>query len=80
MTSLAMASEPYRIRMAMMEIRIEICATYENIGKSSQEIEEIVRNELYKNGGTEAMGSQLLWVNYVKKDIMKNVLNTLGLS
>jgi hypothetical protein len=71
--------DSYRGSRAIEEITIEVLASREKIGKSTDEVKEIVRQELEKYGVEKALaGSTLLWINYIKGDLVSNVLNRLA--
>lgn len=72
-------TQSYRITSAINEVAREILSSYENVGKTTQEVQNVIATEIKKYGGEEAMGSSLLWITYVKKDIVNNSLITLGL-
>jgi hypothetical protein len=71
--------ETVRVKLAINGVSSEILSEYEKLGKTSQEIRNIVKEEFYKLGGEEAMGSSLLWANYGQKDLKRNVLKTIGI-
>ena len=71
-----MDSESYRVKNAIDEVCIDISSQYKEL-ITYQETRSIVKEELNKLGGELAMGSALLWVNYTKKDLIRNVLKTL---
>lgn len=72
-------TQSYRITSAINEVAREILSSYDNVGKTTQEVQHVIATEIEKYGGEDAMGSSLLWVNYVKKDILNNSLIALGL-
>ena len=72
-------TQSYRMTSAINEVAREILSSYENVGKTTQEVQNVIATEIEKYGGEEAMGSSLLWITYVKKDIVNNSLITLGL-
>jgi hypothetical protein len=74
------SEESFPERLAINGVSSEILSEYEKLGKTSQEIRNIVKEEFYKLGGEEAMGSSLLWANYGQKDLKRNVLKTLGIN
>lgn len=71
--------ESFREQQAINGMSSEILSEYEKLGKTSQEIRNIVKEEFYKLGGGRAMGSSLLWENYGHKDLKRNVLKTLAI-
>lgn len=71
--------ESFREQQAINGVSSEILSEYEKLGKTSQEIRNIVKEEFYKLGGERAMGSSLLWVNYGHKDLKRNALKTLAI-
>lgn len=72
--------ETFCAKLAINDVSSEILSEYEKLGKTSQEIRNIVKEEFYKLGGEEAMGSSLLWANYGKIDLKRNVLKALGIN
>lgn len=72
--------ESYPEQQAINGVSSEILSEYEKLGKTSQEIRNVVKEEFYKLGGEAAMGSALLWANYGHKDLKRNVLKTLGIN
>lgn len=76
-----MDAESYRVKSAINEVTVEILKTYdENGGLSSEEVRKIVAAALEDAGGEKAMGSQMLWTNFVKKHVMETSLISLGIS
>ena len=72
--------ESYPEQQAINGVSSEILSEYEKLGKTSQEIRNVVKEEFYKLGGEEAMGSSLLWANYGRIDLKRNVLKALGIN
>ena len=71
--------DSYRATQAIESITIEVLASRENVGRSTDQVKDIVRQELEKYGVEKAFaGSTLLWENYVKRDLVSNVLNRLA--
>ena len=73
------SEESFPERLAINGVSSEILSEYEKLGKTSQEIRNIVKEEFHKLGGQAAMGSALLWANYGQKDLKRNVLKTIGI-
>lgn len=73
------SEESFRVKLVINGVSSEILSEYEKLGKTSQEIRNIVKEEFYKLGGEEAMGSSLLWANYGQIDLKRNVLKTIGI-
>jgi predicted transcriptional regulator len=73
------SEESFPETLAINGVSSEILSEYEKLGKTSQEIRNIVKDEFHKLGGVQAMGSQLLWANYGHKDLKRNVLKILGI-
>ncbi len=71
--------DSYRATRAIESITIEVLASRENVGRSTDQVKDIVREELEKYGVEKAFsGSTLLWEHYVKRDLVSNVLNRLA--
>ena len=71
--------DSYRATCAIESITIEVLASRENVGRSTDQVKDIVRQELEKYGVEKAFsGSTLLWELYVKRDLVSNVLNRLA--
>lgn len=77
--NISMNTESFPVKLAINNITTEILASYENIGKTTEEVRMIVATELEKYGGESMMGSSLLWANYGRNDVMNMSLVTLGL-
>lgn len=74
------SEESFPEKIAINGVSSEILSENNNkLGKTSQEIRNIVKDEFHKLGGEQAMGSSLLWVNYGQKDLKRNVLKILGI-
>jgi hypothetical protein len=77
--NITMNTESYRVKSAINNITTEILASYEKIGKTTEEVRMIVATALEKYGGESMMGSSLLWANYGRNDVMNMSLVSLGL-
>ena len=75
------SEESFHEKLAITCVSSEILSENNNkLGKTSQEIRNIVKDEFHKLCVEQAMGSSLLCVNYGQKDLKRNVLKILGIS
>ena len=72
-----MDEESYRMQSAINEVTQEILASYDDTGKTDEEVRAVVKDAIEAEGGEQGMGSLLLWVNYVKTAVLKRALDAL---
>lgn len=72
-----MDEESYRMRSAINEVTQNIISSYNDIGKTDEAVRAVVKDAIEAEGGEEGMGSTMLWVNYVKKAVLKRALDAL---
>jgi hypothetical protein len=71
--------DSYRAIRAVEDVTIEVLASREFVGLSTSQLKAIVREELEQYGVENVLsGSTMLWVNYIKRDLVSNVLNRLA--
>lgn len=72
-----MDNESFRLKSAINDVTNDILSAYDAIGKTDIEIRDIVSAAIEAEGGENGMGSTMLWVNYVKKAVLKRALEAL---